>query len=161
MNSRDKYHVYSLLCTVILADSRILNVEMETFVKVATGIQVALNERSIDSPDSLQTWFDENIIRISSFLLRKGWEAPIAKHLSSLHHIGYKWHVIQAMKSIAVSDNEFHPSEIDIIKFAIAFWGEPQKDYLAPGLQDDFSNRTDLDPSIKEISASRRPGDGK
>ncbi len=160
MDPIDKHHVYTLLCTVILADKKVLNVELETFIKVATGIQTALNDRVIDTPSDLQKWFDFNLVRISSFLLRNNWQANIAEHLKALSHVGYKWHIIQAMKSIAVSDNEFHSSEVGIIKFTIAYWDEEQADYLALDMQDDFSNRTDLDPSNKEISASRRPDDG-
>ncbi len=160
MDPIDKHHVYTLLCAVILADDRVLDVELETFINVTTNIQVALNDRNIDTPESLQRWFDFNLVRISSFLLRKQWRPHITEHLNALNHIGYKWHVIQAMKSIAISDNEFHRSEVDLVKFVIAHWGEEQADYLALDLQDDFSNRTDLDPSIRDISASRRPDDG-
>jgi len=160
MDPIDKHHIYSLLCAVILADKRVLDVELATFVDVATGIQVALGERNIDEPETLRTWFDFNFIRISNCLLEPNWQRGICEHLNPLKHIGYKWHVIQAMRAIAIADHEFHKSEINVIKLAIETWNEDQADYLTLESQGNFSKRTILEPSSSDISASSRPDDG-
>lgn len=155
VNPIEKQHVYSLLCAAVLADNRILDIEKQTFVKVATGIQIATGSPDLDSPHLLHLWFDDNYLRIAESLLIENWQINIAEHLQCLQHVSYKWHVLQAMISIAISDGEFHNSEVDILKFAVDYWQENRADYFEDEGHGVLEKSTRSDPSNLDMFASR------
>lgn len=156
MNIVEKHHVNWLLCAVILADKKVLNVEVSTFIASVIGIQTALNDPSPSSREDLQFWFEDHFEIIGRSLLAQNWRDSIAVHLEKLKHVRYKWQILQAMKLVAISDKRLHSSEIHIIGFAIEYWGEDWRDYFEFEAQADFSNDAFLEPSRREISASNR-----
>lgn len=122
MNNLHRYHIYVLLCAVILADRRVRDVEIDAFVTVVSGFQIALNDRNPESSYQIRSWFDDHNSGIAHWLHTERWPINIVSHLEALNGFDRKWHLLQAMKTIALSDLDFHKSESDILKFAIDYW---------------------------------------
>lgn len=124
MNKIQRYHIYVLLCAVILADRRVRDIEIETFVSLVSGFQVALDDPEPDSDAEIRHWFDNNQHDIAKWLGQDQWHSNLNRHLEGLRSFDYKWQLLQAMRSIAISDKELHEAEVTILKYSVDFWGE-------------------------------------
>lgn len=124
MDNTHRYHIYVLLCAVILADKRIRDVEIETFISLVSGFQVALDDPQPQTDDEIRHWFEDNNGGVSNWLHQDNWRQNIENHLKALSGFDYKWQLLQAMRSIAISDKEFHKSEVAILRLAIDYWNE-------------------------------------
>lgn len=124
MDNLHRYHIYVLLCAVILADKRVRDVEIDSFVTIVSGLQIALNDPNPETSRQIRCWFDNHHSGISHWLHTDRWPINIAAHLKALNGFNRKWHLLQAMRTIAMSDLEFHNSEFEILKFAKEYWNE-------------------------------------
>lgn len=156
MNRLEKHHLYSVLCAAVLADRRILDIEIETFIKVGTGLQVALKDPNPDDQNQLRRWFEDNYLVIAESVLTGNWQTNIATHLKPLQHVEYKWQILQAIKSIAISDGKFHKSEVDILRFAVDYWEENRADYFKDDMHGIFGKSIRSEPSNLDMFASKR-----
>ena len=117
-----RYHIYVILSAVILADKRIQDVELEAFVALVTGFQVALNDPEPETKPEIRIWFNDNHAQIFNWLHTPLWQENLMTHLEALSDFDFKWQLLQAMKSVALSDKEYHLDEARILRFAIDYW---------------------------------------
>ncbi len=114
--------VYTLLGAVILADQKVRAVEIETFTALVKGFQSALKQVDPLSDEEIETWFDVNRKDIETMMAGPDSADRLTKILAALDGFEYKIQLLKAMDRIAVSDQELHPSEIDLIAVAAAYW---------------------------------------
>ncbi len=124
MEAIKRYHIYALLAAVVVADQEVLAVEVDTFVNLATQLHISLEHGQVDSHEVLKAWFDDHHAGIRKALLsdiEKG--RFLVSNLEPLIGFEYCWQVLAAMQAIAVSDNELHKTERELIQTAANYWG--------------------------------------
>ena len=114
--------VYTLLGAVILADQKVRSVEIETFKALVSGFQSALKQVDPLSPEEIESWFEVNRGDIEMMMGAPDVVDRLSKILAALEDFPYKPQLLKAMDRIALSDQELHPSEIDLIALAAAYW---------------------------------------
>ncbi len=114
-----------LLAAVILIDSRVREVEVDTFVELITGFQNALRENDPMSREEISDWFDAHKSRIRDMLDSPKRDEKLRLLFDDLDSFVFKPHLLAAMESIAISDKELHSTEVDIIQMAADHWNLP------------------------------------
>lgn len=122
MTSEEWHGILSLLTLVILADKRVYKEEVDTFVKTVKHLNETI------SPDIFMTegmafdWFKSNRERISNLLVGPKVDGNIKRFIQGTKAVPDKAAVIQAMRTIAEADSDFHKNEESIIEKCIEGW---------------------------------------
>lgn len=122
MISEELNDLLSLLVATIFADKRVFAKEIETFMGVATKLQLARNNRTHLSEAKLLSWFDSNTDSIRKKMRTPEFEPWLYGCLERLSHIENKRLVIDIMFDIANSDDEYHVSEKALITLIANYW---------------------------------------
>jgi len=130
MDPLERYHIYTLLSAVVLVDRKILDVEIQAFVNLVRGLQTAVDDPNPDTDDNIKTWFTNNQIEIFNWLHSPYREINLLDILEKLRNCEYQWQILQAMRSVALSDSDFHSSEIELIRFVNNYWQEDSRIYI-------------------------------
>ena len=114
--------VYTLLGAVILADRKVRTVEIDTFKSLVKGFQSALKQIDPLTDNEIESWFAINRPDIESLMNGSEGADRLSKIFLALKGFEYKSQLLTAMKRIAVSDQELHQSEIDLMDLAATYW---------------------------------------
>lgn len=123
MQPVERYHIYSLMCAIIVADKKVKNVEVDTFVSLVKGFQTALKDPSPEDEQSIRAWFDDHHAGIAAQIESDDRSAFLEKQAAGLKAFAFKRQIIQSLMSIAVADGEFHKSEEKMIDVISRYWG--------------------------------------
>lgn len=123
MTSEHWMHIFTLLAIIVVADERVYKEEVDCFVE-----QVDILKADIDS-DALVTaklafdWFVAQRHEIQAKLQSDEAEFFVIRTIQQLLDCPNHPALLRSMRSVSMSDQEFHVQEKSIIELAAAHWG--------------------------------------
>ena len=130
MPKTNSEEILELLAHVVLADKKIVAVEVDAFVNAALGLAIKSENGEIRSRKWLYEWFNRNIEQIDANSDRYDVHEIWARMLSKLEYSGNQKEILESMRNISVSDGYYHLNEKLLVAMAAGQWG------LAPKLDD-------------------------
>ena len=112
----------SLLVAVIIADKRIYAQEIEAYVREATKLQTILKLKPKMSEAKLLMWYELNKDAVEEQALGENLETWLYERLNRLGRFEEKAAMLEAMRQIAIADNEVHVSERALIVLTARQW---------------------------------------
>lgn len=114
--------VLSLLVFVITADEKIYQKEIDSFLSVAAGLKVADKEGNALTRGWLFDWFLHNCEPIRAQTTSPEAEHKIVHLFVRLQSWPNKVQLLEALRSVAASDGQYHLNEKVLIALAAAYW---------------------------------------
>ncbi len=116
--------VLMLLMVMMLADGRVLDVEIEAFEQAVTQLQDRLEPGEGALPAaSLRLWYERNVHRARELTLREDFDSALVPLLVRLQTLDDRQALLDGLGHIADADMHRASSERDVITLASAFWG--------------------------------------
>jgi len=115
-------HILSLMAAIVVSDDRVREDEIQSFIKNARVMARELNQDMALSDELLRAWFETKRKDISHQVSSLGADTFIIENLLALEPFASKQTLHNCFLSIAASDSEIHPKEIELINLAAAYW---------------------------------------
>lgn len=115
-------YILSLIAATIFADHRVLDSEVQMFVKATAGLKVLQNAKPKLTEDKILAWYDSNKEEI-----RQKVKAPYFKDwfydlLDKLSDVQEKDVIVEIMQKISLADGSIHVSERTLFTLAQRYW---------------------------------------
>lgn len=107
----------NLLGAIILADGRIVDDEITAYSRKLSAV---LGHQ--DQADREARWFLNRVDEIRDRMASNGAKNWLAEQIAILRTAPSIADLLDAIWSVAVSDNDLHPKEADILDFAFSLW---------------------------------------
>jgi uncharacterized tellurite resistance protein B-like protein len=114
--------VLSLLVFVITADAKIYQEEIDSFLSVAAGMPLSDTEGNVLTRGWLFDWFLQNCEPIRAQTASAEAESKIVHLFVRLQSWQDKNQLLDALRSVAASDGQYHLNEKVLIALAAAYW---------------------------------------
>jgi len=123
MISEKLHDLLSLFVATIFADKRVFASEIETFLSVGKRLNALQGTKETLSEAKLLAWFDMHKDSIRKTVTTGQFEPWLFGCLGRLKHTKDKEPILDIMKDIARSDNDFHVSEKALVVLTANYWG--------------------------------------
>jgi len=123
MTSDEWHDILTLLTIVILADKRVYKEEVDTFVSAVTSLNESISPEIFMTKGMAFDWFKSNRTRIDNLMVGPDVERNIREIIRRTRNVPGKPVIIEAMRSIAQADSDFHKTEESVINRTAYGWG--------------------------------------
>lgn len=117
-NFEDVLHV---LAIAVIIDEKILEREVEEFIRQAEGLYSLFAQDQDRS--GARDWFIANKPKILEQMASRGRNTVILKALTRVKDPMVRENLYDAMIAVSMSDEEYHKEESDFIRSAASIWG--------------------------------------
>ena len=118
-------HILNLLAVTIIVDGRIYKEEVDTFVDEALSLKEKASPNMLISKKMIFDWFVVHRDDIKKWLQESDPHKRVMQHIHALGKNPHRKTIMSAMYSIAVSDGNYHKTEVDTLSLAAKSWGMP------------------------------------
>lgn len=114
--------ILTLLALTILADKKVVEQEIDTFLRIAPEITKGLGLKKPMSQSKLMAWLYTNQAQIKPMLASPEFAKILIGLFTRTQNIPNKQAILNKMTEIAAADNEVHVSEKALIVLAAHHW---------------------------------------
>jgi len=117
-----KEAIYNLFASIVLADDRIRDEEV---IAGTHGLSRVFSTLDLDvefHESAVSAWLLENAMVVRTKMRGFAGRAWLGRQILLLNDIPNKQSFLEALWDVAVSDNELHKDEADIIDLALQLW---------------------------------------
>ena len=114
--------IYNLLGAVVLADGRIRPAEIEAHVQSLERIFAQTGQARQFERSAVTAWLLENATSIRAQMIGKWGQSWLGRQIMLLEGLPITPTVLQALTNIALSDDELHASEAELVELAMRLW---------------------------------------
>jgi len=115
-------YVLKLLGLMIVADKRVLKVEVDTFLDVVMELRVVMDPSVTLTRHMARDWFVLNRPDLESVIESLAYDTFICETLAPIKSIPHKLDIISGMVRIAISDDDYVQIERGLIKKTCLYW---------------------------------------
>ncbi len=115
-------HILTLMAAIVVSDARVVEDEIDSFLKNVKLIADDLDRALEVSEDDLIHWFNAKRNHIAQQTTHQNMNRFIVNNIISLEPFYEKQTLLNCLISIAASDSDMHEKEVDIINIAAAYW---------------------------------------
>ena len=114
--------VLRLLVYVITADDKVYQEEIDSFLRVSSELELSDDNSLILERDWLFDWFLQNYEAVKAANVRADVDTKIVHLFIRLKAWPNKKQLLDATRTIAASDGDYHLNEKVVIALAAAYW---------------------------------------
>lgn len=114
--------IFKLLAMVVIADERVYKEEVDSFVNSVLALKSSIDDDILITRDMAFEWFRGNRDEILELVKTPEFSATALQIIFSMNEFEHRAAVLQAMMTVSMSDNEFHPSEETLIVSTASHW---------------------------------------
>ena len=114
--------ILTLLALTILADKKVVNQEVDSFLQIAPQITNGLGAKKPMSQPNLLAWLYTHQARIKKMFSSPNFDQILIGLFTRTQSIPNKQAVLNKMNEISTADDEFHVSEKALIVLAARHW---------------------------------------
>jgi len=118
-------HVLRLMGLVVVADKRVYQEEVATFVAKTLELHQSLSPEMLFTQKMAFDWFVAHREELSELIDNPDYKKQVTHHVLSLGEYDNLEPLLQAMWAVSASDGEHHDSEVGIVNLAATFWKLP------------------------------------
>jgi len=118
-------HILTLLAVTVVVDGKVYKEEVDTFVSQALGLKDETSPDMLFSKKMVFDWFVVHRDEIIKWLGEPDSQTRILRHVLALGENPHRSKVMAAMYAIAISDGNYHKSEVDTLSMASKHWNVP------------------------------------
>lgn len=123
MNTKVQHSIFSLLYAMVLIDSRVVKVEMDTFfARIERFLGTIEDIDSLRAKGLIANWFVQNYKNILKEMKSPNRVDFMLAHVENLKAYDYKDQVFDIMSIIAHADEDFHDEERKFLEKVGRIW---------------------------------------
>lgn len=115
-------YLLRLLALMVVVDKKVYQEEVEAFTKAAMQLQQAISPKMIMTQKMAMDWFISHRDRLQHVVDSLDYDRELIEVIAQLRGLPEKVEVLEAMVTIALSDDYYHDKEKMIIKKTILYW---------------------------------------
>ena len=123
--------ILTLLALTIIADKKVIDQEVDTFLQIPPQITNDLGLDNSISQSKLLAWIYANQARVKTMLSSPEFDDILIGIFKRTQAVPNKQAILNKMTKIAAADNEIHVSEQALIILAARYWCLPIPNFAA------------------------------
>lgn len=128
MQASDWKYLLKLLGLIVMIDGKVYQEEVQAFTKAATRLQETLSPDIFLSENMIVDWFKNHRAELKAIVESLEYDRHLINIIGPIRGLSQKKLVLNAMISIAESDDFYHAKEQMIINKAARYWNVPAAD---------------------------------
>jgi len=118
-------HILTLLAVTIVVDGKVYKEEVDCFVEQALSLKDKASPDMLFSKKMVFDWFVVHRDEIITWMNEDDPHKKILRHILALGENPHRDKIMDAMYAIAISDENYHKSEVDTLSMAAKHWNLP------------------------------------
>jgi len=125
MDTSQWTHILNLLAITVIVDKKVYKEEVDCFVAEALALKDDISPDMLFSKKMVFDWFVVHRDEITKWLGEDDSQTHILRHILALGENRHRAKILNAMYAVAMSDNNYHKSEVGTLTLAAKHWHLP------------------------------------
>ena len=123
MTSEHWMHIFTLLAIIVVADDRVYKEEVDSYIAQVEFLKAEVDTEALVTTKLAFDWFVAQRPEIQEKLKSDDAEFFVIRTIQQLLDFPNHAALLEAMRSVSISDQEYHVQEKSIIELAATHWG--------------------------------------